>query len=173
MAIPTSRKGATRHQLTQMKKFVMENGFGQSIIQVGNEPAIKQLAEEAAHELTIRWRQSSSHTPQGQGSVERFHQTLYLVHNDGMTSYQRRWGIQCKAAMCNFGEVVLADSKPITVNKLDIRQQGKRKKHMAFGWERQPTVASTSLPQWTRQEKNIHKTCDKVDTGVRVGQEGL
>eukprot|EP00971_Amphidinium_carterae_P144271 2858936-Amphidinium_carterae.1 len=33
MAIPTSKKGATQHQLTQLKKFVMENGFGGSIIQ--------------------------------------------------------------------------------------------------------------------------------------------
>eukprot|EP00971_Amphidinium_carterae_P348264 6490407-Amphidinium_carterae.5 len=55
MAIPTSRKGPkgpTRHQLTHLKKFVMENGFGQSIIQVDNEPAIIQLAQEAAKELT-------------------------------------------------------------------------------------------------------------------------
>eukprot|EP00971_Amphidinium_carterae_P024077 475284-Amphidinium_carterae.1 len=70
MTIPTSRKGPTKHQLTQLKKFVMENGFGQSTIQVDNEPAIKQLAKEAAHELTIPWRQSSSHTHQGQGLVE-------------------------------------------------------------------------------------------------------
>eukprot|EP00971_Amphidinium_carterae_P050838 1001008-Amphidinium_carterae.3 len=54
MAIPTSRKGPTRYQLTQLKKFVMENGFGQSIIQVDNEPAILQLVQEAATELTIR-----------------------------------------------------------------------------------------------------------------------
>eukprot|EP00971_Amphidinium_carterae_P350019 6491346-Amphidinium_carterae.1 len=40
MAIPTSRKSPTRHQLTLLKKFVMENGFGQSIIQVDNDPAI-------------------------------------------------------------------------------------------------------------------------------------
>eukprot|EP00971_Amphidinium_carterae_P205018 4069123-Amphidinium_carterae.1 len=121
------------------------------------EPAIKQLAEEAARELTIPWRQSSSHTHQGQGSVERRHQTLfaqvrairfdmvgrynlggpdnvseallpriiqhacftinrYLVHTDGMTNYQRRWGVQCNSAICSFGEVVLADIKPITVN---------------------------------------------------------
>eukprot|EP00971_Amphidinium_carterae_P103270 2044043-Amphidinium_carterae.1 len=77
MAIPTSRKGPTRHQLTQLKKFVMENGFGQSTIQADNEPAIKQLAEAAARELTIPWRQSLSHTHQGQGSVERFHQALF------------------------------------------------------------------------------------------------
>eukprot|EP00971_Amphidinium_carterae_P202151 4011262-Amphidinium_carterae.1 len=36
MAIPTSRKGPTRHQLTHLKKFVMENDLGQSIIQVDN-----------------------------------------------------------------------------------------------------------------------------------------
>eukprot|EP00971_Amphidinium_carterae_P162078 3212954-Amphidinium_carterae.4 len=58
IAIPTSKKGPTRYQLTQLKKFVMENGFGQSIIQVDNEPAIKQLAEEAVRELTIPRRQS-------------------------------------------------------------------------------------------------------------------
>eukprot|EP00971_Amphidinium_carterae_P302762 6015951-Amphidinium_carterae.1 len=77
MAIPTSRKGPTRRQLTQLKKFVMENGLGQSITQVDSEPAIKQLAEEAARALTIPLRQSSSHTHQGQGSVEGFHQTLF------------------------------------------------------------------------------------------------
>eukprot|EP00971_Amphidinium_carterae_P266379 5284203-Amphidinium_carterae.1 len=66
MAIPTSRRGPTRHQLTQLKKFVMENGFRQSIIQVDSEPDIIQLAQEAAKELTIPCRQSSSHTHQGQ-----------------------------------------------------------------------------------------------------------
>eukprot|EP00971_Amphidinium_carterae_P000882 17174-Amphidinium_carterae.3 len=149
----------------------MENGFGQTIIQVDKEPAIKQLAKKAARKLTIPWRQSSSHTHQGQGSVERFHQTLfsqvraihfdlnrynlggpdnvsesllpwilkhacfainrYVVHDDGMTNYQRRWGVQCNSAICSFGEVVMADIKPITVNKLDIRN--KEKKQKAFG----------------------------------------
>eukprot|EP00971_Amphidinium_carterae_P172264 3415157-Amphidinium_carterae.2 len=83
MAIATSRKGPARYQLTQLEKFVMENGlFGQSIIQVDNEPAILQLAQEAAKELTIPWRHSSwnlpgssSHTHQGQGAVERLHKT--------------------------------------------------------------------------------------------------
>eukprot|EP00971_Amphidinium_carterae_P143627 2845718-Amphidinium_carterae.3 len=135
----------------------MENGFGQSIIQVDNEPAMKQLAEEAPRELSIPWRQSLPHTHQAQGSVERFHQTLFsqvrairfdlvdrynlgtldnapesllpwilqhacstinrcLVHTDGMTNYQRRCGVQHNSAICSFGEVVLADIKPITVN---------------------------------------------------------
>eukprot|EP00971_Amphidinium_carterae_P039330 773042-Amphidinium_carterae.1 len=50
----------------------MENGFGHSTIQVDNEPAILQLmAEIAARELGLPWRQSTTHTHQGQGAVER------------------------------------------------------------------------------------------------------
>eukprot|EP00971_Amphidinium_carterae_P102394 2027207-Amphidinium_carterae.1 len=37
IAIPTSKKGATQYQISQLKKFVMENGFGGSILQVDNE----------------------------------------------------------------------------------------------------------------------------------------
>eukprot|EP00971_Amphidinium_carterae_P184823 3669245-Amphidinium_carterae.1 len=147
MAIPTSRKGATRHQLTQLKKFVMENGFGHSTIQVDNEPAIIQVTEVAARELGLPWRHSTTHTHQGQGAVERLHQTIfaqvrsikfdlvdrynlktvddipetlfpwvlqhacftinkYLVHADGMTNYQHRWGVKHNSAICQFGEVV-------------------------------------------------------------------
>eukprot|EP00971_Amphidinium_carterae_P004104 81391-Amphidinium_carterae.2 len=40
----------------------------------------------------------------------------YLVQTDGMTNYQRRWGVQYNSAVCSLGEVVLADIKPITVN---------------------------------------------------------
>eukprot|EP00971_Amphidinium_carterae_P135519 2685033-Amphidinium_carterae.1 len=54
----------------------MENGLGHSIIQVDNEPAIIQLAEVAARELGLPYRHATTHTHQGQGSVERFHQTL-------------------------------------------------------------------------------------------------
>eukprot|EP00971_Amphidinium_carterae_P303383 6028370-Amphidinium_carterae.3 len=45
----------------------------------------------------------------------------YLVHADGMTNYQRWRGLQYTAAICNPGEIVLADIKPVTSNKLAIR----------------------------------------------------
>eukprot|EP00971_Amphidinium_carterae_P143212 2837326-Amphidinium_carterae.3 len=159
MAIPTSRKGPTRRQLTKLKKFVtVRDG--------------ERLAVEAARKLTIPWRQSSSHTHQGQGSVERSHPTLFaqvrairrfntlwhggqvqstitcerseallpwilqhacftinrhLVHNDGMTNYQRRW------SNLQLGEVVVADIKPITVNKLDIRNKEQKTEGIWLG----------------------------------------
>eukprot|EP00971_Amphidinium_carterae_P275855 5473703-Amphidinium_carterae.2 len=94
MAIPTSRKGPTRHQLTQLKRFVMENGFGQSIIKVGNEPAIIHLGQEAAKEWTIPWRHSSSHKHQGQGAVERLHKTLRAQTPDNVPEALLPWMLQ-------------------------------------------------------------------------------
>eukprot|EP00971_Amphidinium_carterae_P044131 868416-Amphidinium_carterae.1 len=55
----------------------MENGLGHSTIQVDNEPTIIQLAEVVGRELGLPWRHSTTHTHQGQGSVERFHLTLF------------------------------------------------------------------------------------------------
>eukprot|EP00971_Amphidinium_carterae_P078924 1561677-Amphidinium_carterae.1 len=78
MAIPTARKGATRHQLTQLKKFVMENGFGHSTIQVDNEPAIIQIGRSCSPRAwsTVETFHNT-HTHQGQGAVEHLHQTLF------------------------------------------------------------------------------------------------
>eukprot|EP00971_Amphidinium_carterae_P135889 2692476-Amphidinium_carterae.3 len=65
LAIPTTRKGPTRYQLTQLKKFdiVMENGFGQTVIQ----------------ELTIPWRHSSLHSHHGMGQWNGF--TKHFLHD--------------------------------------------------------------------------------------------
>eukprot|EP00971_Amphidinium_carterae_P292776 5812538-Amphidinium_carterae.2 len=139
----------------------MENGFGQSIIQVDNEPAIIQLAQKQRENLQYpggnhcpvhirdkgRRRDSIRHCSH---KCEQYASTLlnlqtpdnapeallpwvlqhacftinrYLVHTDGMTNYQRRWEVQHNSAICSFGEVVSAKSKPITVNKLDIRNK--------------------------------------------------
>eukprot|EP00971_Amphidinium_carterae_P029583 582125-Amphidinium_carterae.2 len=47
----------------------------------------------------------------------------YLFHSDGLTNYQRRWGVKYNAAICNFGEMVLADVKHIANQKLAIRNE--------------------------------------------------
>eukprot|EP00971_Amphidinium_carterae_P312912 6218539-Amphidinium_carterae.2 len=56
-----------------------------------------------------------------------------MVHTDGMTNHQRPWGVQCSSASCIFGEVVLADIKPITVNKLDIRNKEQKTEGIWLG----------------------------------------
>eukprot|EP00971_Amphidinium_carterae_P024078 475284-Amphidinium_carterae.2 len=61
----------------------------------------------------------------------------YFVHTDGMTKYQRRWDVQYNSAICSFGEVVLADIKPITVNKLDIRNKEKKTRRHLVGKDNQ------------------------------------
>eukprot|EP00971_Amphidinium_carterae_P285087 5659283-Amphidinium_carterae.4 len=55
------------------------------------------------------------------------------LHTDGMTNYQRRWGAQYNSAICSYGEVVLADIKPITVKKLDIRNNEQKTEGIWLG----------------------------------------
>eukprot|EP00971_Amphidinium_carterae_P056556 1117797-Amphidinium_carterae.3 len=47
----------------------------------------------------------------------------YLAHSDGLTNYQRRWGVKYNSAICNFSELVFADVKHITNQILAIRNQ--------------------------------------------------
>eukprot|EP00971_Amphidinium_carterae_P189363 3758728-Amphidinium_carterae.1 len=109
-----------------------------AIDEVDIEPAIIQLAEVTARELGLPWRHSTTHTHQGQGAVERLHQTLFAqVRNRSLNQVRLggqvlgtcRWYDQlpaqmgrevqfCNLAICEFGEVVLADIKPITGSKL-------------------------------------------------------
>eukprot|EP00971_Amphidinium_carterae_P211780 4202414-Amphidinium_carterae.3 len=57
----------------------------------------------------------------------------YLVHSDGMTYYQCRWGVQYNAAICNFGKILLADIEHITVNKLAIKNNEQKIDDIWFG----------------------------------------
>eukprot|EP00971_Amphidinium_carterae_P042382 832920-Amphidinium_carterae.2 len=114
-----------------------------------NELAILSFAQAAAKELTIPWRRSAPYEHQSQGATERFHKTLLaqvpirfdLVYRcslgqpdfDGLTNYQRRWGVKYNAAICNFVEMVLADVKHITNQKLAIRNQEQKVEGMWLG----------------------------------------
>ena len=51
--------------------------FANSIIQTDGENAITELAQQAAQQLGLPARQSPTYDHQSQGSVERFHQTLF------------------------------------------------------------------------------------------------
>ena len=57
-AIITPRKGPTRHQTQHLKRFVMEHGFANSIIQTDGENAITELAQQAAQQLGLPTRSS-------------------------------------------------------------------------------------------------------------------
>ena len=75
-AIMTHRKGLTQHQLHQAKKWIITNGFGDSVIQCDAEGSLIQLTERIASELGLRHRVSPPYSHQSQGRVERFHRTL-------------------------------------------------------------------------------------------------
>eukprot|EP00971_Amphidinium_carterae_P349493 6491042-Amphidinium_carterae.4 len=86
---------------------------------------------------------------------------------DGMTNYQRRWGVQCNSAICSFGEVLLADIKPITVNKLVIRNTEQNTKGIYLG----KTTNSSEHIIATKDNGLLHSQFNKVDAGATMGQD--
>ena len=136
------------YMIKSLSSFILECGRTSGIIQCDNEPTLKTVATGAAAKIgNITVRQTPTYSSNSQGSVERFHRTLfgqvkslreqvkasynnhmignnhplmpwmirhaawlinrYLIHSDGLTSYQRRWERDYKHAICEFGETVL------------------------------------------------------------------
>ena len=136
------------YMINSLRSFILECGRTNGIIQCDNEPTLKTIATGAAAKIgNITVRQTPTYSSNSQGSVERFHRTLfgqvkslreqvkasynnhmignnhplmpwmirhaawlinrYLIHSDGLTSYQRRWERDYKHAICEFGETVL------------------------------------------------------------------
>eukprot|EP00971_Amphidinium_carterae_P253376 5030748-Amphidinium_carterae.1 len=115
----------------------------------------------------------------------------HLVHTDGMTNYQRRWGVQCNSpkynsAICSFGEAALAntkpitDIKPITVTKLDIRNKEKKTECIWLGGTTNSgatmdetgidNVLETKEPSLENNEDKIEK--NTMETIIEDVQDG-
>ena len=73
----THRKGITKHQLHQAKKWIITNGFSDAVIQGDAETSLIQLTEKLASELGLQHRVPPPYSHQSQGRVERFHRTLH------------------------------------------------------------------------------------------------
>ena len=119
------------YMINSLRSFILECGRTNGIIQCDNEPTLNTVATGAAAKIGhITVRQTPTYSSNSQGSVERFHRTLfgqvkslreqvkasynnhmignnhplmpwmirhaawlinrYLIHSDGLTSYQRR-----------------------------------------------------------------------------------
>eukprot|EP00971_Amphidinium_carterae_P015535 306608-Amphidinium_carterae.1 len=113
----------------------MENGFGQTVIQVDNEPAILQHAQEVAEELTILWRHSSSHSH----------------HRD-----KEQWNGFTKPTLHNAEP---SDIKPFTVNKLAIRNNEEKVEPI---WLRKTTNSGEHIAVIAEQQWN-KEICDNID----------
>ena len=75
-AIMTHRKGITKHQLHQAKKWIIINGFSDAVIQCDAETSLI-MTEKTASELGLQHRVSPPYSHQSQVRVERFHRTLH------------------------------------------------------------------------------------------------
>ena len=145
-------KGANLHAVTELKRFILETGRSFAFLQSDQEPSIKAVLQAVIKQLPgLTLRGAPTHSSATQGSVERYHQTLFsqirtlelqieteykiqmkldnvllpwmvrhsawllnrfLIHSDGLTSYQRALGKSYSNAICSFGEVVQCKHTP-------------------------------------------------------------
>ena len=154
MAIMVQDKQKQFTYLTQcLQTFLTECGRTQAILaptilQSDQEESLVSLLKTTARTIgsNITVRQAPAYSSQSQGSIERFHRTLfnqvrtlsaqlrnnyklniisinhpmmpwvirhaayllnrYAIHNDGKTSYFRRWNKEHKTPLCEFGETI-------------------------------------------------------------------
>eukprot|EP00971_Amphidinium_carterae_P350970 6491834-Amphidinium_carterae.2 len=78
------------------------------------------LGQATAMELTIPWRTSAPYEHQSQEAIQRFHKTWYeqyaltwlTVHSDGLTNYQRRWGVKYNQQFATLVRLNLVHKEP-------------------------------------------------------------
>eukprot|EP00971_Amphidinium_carterae_P349201 6490894-Amphidinium_carterae.1 len=131
-AVIVEKKGATKYSLGEVKKFILEKGFINSVIQIGGEPAIKGFAEALITSLN--------------GEVKSWHSTLFShlrllslqlseqygipvseittdhpIGEDSQSPYSKSWGQKYKSAIIAFGETVLCQHNAHENQKLPQR----------------------------------------------------
>eukprot|EP00971_Amphidinium_carterae_P348665 6490618-Amphidinium_carterae.2 len=78
-AVIIEHKGVTPYALGEVKKFILENGFINSMIQVDGEPTIKTISEAVIASLNgeVKSRLSPSYSHQSPGACEGWHTKLF------------------------------------------------------------------------------------------------
>ena len=94
-AIPTPSKGHAKYLSIELTRFLRQIGRTSGVIlQTDQEPAIKLIVRTVSQELGIPLRHSPVGSSQSQGSVERFHSTLYGQVRTLKRQLERSYNIQ-------------------------------------------------------------------------------
>eukprot|EP00971_Amphidinium_carterae_P095088 1881406-Amphidinium_carterae.3 len=134
-AVIVENKGVTQYALGEVKKFILENGFINSVIQVEGEPTMKRFAETLTTSLTgeVKSKLSHAYSHQSLGVHTQLFNHLRLLKlqmseqfgipssQDGQTPYLRTWGQKYKSAIIAFGETVLCQRSLHDNQKIPIR----------------------------------------------------
>eukprot|EP00971_Amphidinium_carterae_P023504 463844-Amphidinium_carterae.1 len=99
--VTVEHKGVTQYALGEVKKFILENGFINSVIQVDGGPAIKRFAEslisplngEVSEQFDIPISEITTNHPFFPWMVKHlgFTHNRFPLGQDGQTPYSRTW----------------------------------------------------------------------------------
>ena len=78
LATIVTSKGYNAHAIAELRRFVYEMGRASGILQSDQEPAIRAVLRSVIVDIGgLSMRSSPIYSSQSQGTVERFHSTLY------------------------------------------------------------------------------------------------
>eukprot|EP00971_Amphidinium_carterae_P059903 1184947-Amphidinium_carterae.2 len=122
-AVMVDHKGVTQYARGEVKKFILENGFINSVIHVDGEQAIKRFEEEISTPLNgeVKSRLACKATQSPQSQHVGFTHNRFQLGQDGQTPYSRTWGQKYKSAIIAFGETVLCQHHHHDNQKIPIR----------------------------------------------------
>eukprot|EP00971_Amphidinium_carterae_P103237 2043458-Amphidinium_carterae.6 len=112
-AVIVEHKGVTQYALGAVKKFILENGILNSVIQVYGEPAIK--SEVTTDHPIFPWM--VKHVG--------FTHNIFQLGQDGQAPYSRTWDQKYKSAIIAFGKTVLCQHNHHDKQKIDDTLNGK------------------------------------------------
>ena len=90
-------KGANLHAVTELKRFILETGRSFAFLQSDQEPSIKAVLQAVIKQLPgLTLRGAPTHSSASQGSVERYHQTLFSQIRTIKLQIETEYKIQMK-----------------------------------------------------------------------------
>ena len=107
-----------------LKQFIMVNGFTHSVLQCDGHSGLMKLQDQIGKDLSLPTQISPPYSHQSQGTVERFHKTLYGQVNAIKLGFATHLGIHPDSTAARLMPWIISHAV-FTINQYLIRQDGK------------------------------------------------
>ena len=114
-----------------LKQFIMVNGFTHSVLQCDGHSGLMKLQDQVGKDLSLPTQISPPYSHQSQGTVERFHKTLYGQVRAIKLGLAAHLGIHPDSTAARLMPWIISHAV-FTINRYLIRQDGKTSYERVF-----------------------------------------
>ncbi len=89
-------KGVNDYAQAELRRFILEWARNDAVLQTDQENSIMALARAVATSINIALRQAPKYSSESQGSVERFHSTLWAMVRTLLLVVRTNYGVELR-----------------------------------------------------------------------------